>query len=151
MNISQTLFGRAIQHYGAQLGGWPRMLWPLLGLLLLCSRRRRQQWQLAQREAEVENSNLLQDYADGMSELSPSDTLQRRLQAIAAHPQLRSAKAPNPLPFWRISLASAMASALLGLVLGAGGMLDEFSDSDSVYLESAMNYEVSNWLAGDIQ
>jgi len=151
VNTSQTLLARAIRHYGAQFGAWPLLLRPLLGLVILCSRRSRQQWQAAQRKAETANTDLLQAYADGISELSPSDTLQRRLQAIAARPQLRSTKAVTPMPFWRISLASAMASALLGLVLGAGGMLDEFSDSDSLYLESAMNYEVSNWLAGDIQ
>ena len=151
MNLAQNLLVNTVQRFGNVRGAWPLWRRFLLGIFTMFDRACRQESNGVLSKA-AGDSTLCKHYVEGVAELAVSDAMQRRLQAITAIPQQsRSRGKAGGFPFWQISFASAMASALLGVVLGAGGYVDEFSDTDSVYLEASMTYEVSDWLAGDAQ
>ncbi len=151
MNITQKFLAKTVQRFGSERSEWP--LWSRfwLGLFIALNHDCRQDWQALQRKVNSADTEFVQRYLNGVEELAVSDGLQRRLQAIAARPQQAVAQSPAQLAkhvsFWKLSFASAMASAILGVVIGAGGYVDEFSDPDVSYMEISMAYDVSDWLA----
>ncbi len=153
----QKFLANTLRNFGSNRNTWPRWRQFLLSICIALSDACRQDWQAAQRKVNAADTALAQTYVDGIAELTVSSVMTRRLHTITAQPQCRTGLASESgvmkakMPFWQISCASAMASAVLGVALGAGGYVAEFTDSDVAYLETSMTYEVSDWLAGDIQ
>ena len=94
----------------------------------------------------MEEEGLRNVYANTLPELEPSAGLQARLASIA-QPRKQLVREPF-IPVWRWSFATAMASALLGVVLGAGGYFADYTDPDIYTFDATASYEVSNWIAG---
>ncbi|AMO69201.1 hypothetical protein DOK_06607 [gamma proteobacterium BDW918] len=157
MNIMQKFLANTLRNFGSNRNTWPRWRQFLLSICTALSDACRQDWQAAQSKVNAADTALAQTYIDGVAELAVSSAMARRLHKITAQPQCRAELASEPgvmktkMPFWQIGFASAMASAVLGVALGAGGYVAELSDFDAAYLETSMTYEVSDWLAGDIQ
>ncbi|GAA4081732.1 hypothetical protein [Zhongshania borealis] len=153
MNITQKLLAETVRRFGSKRGEWPLWRRFFLSLFIAFNHSCRQDWLAVQREVNPADTEFLQRYSGGLEEIAVSDGLQRRLQAIAARPQQGVTQSRLPLeatkhiPFWQLSFASAMASAILGVAIGAGGYVDEFSDPDVSYMEISMAYDVSDWLA----
>jgi hypothetical protein len=152
VNISQKLLASTVHGFGAERSMWPRWRRFLLGLFIALNRPCRQDWQALENSARVADAVLTQRYVTAVDELAVSDAMSKRLQAISARPQYRASLSQTPIvskpiPFWSLSFASAMASAILGVVIGAGGYVDEFSDPSVAYMEISMAYDVSDWLA----
>ncbi|WP_320837897.1 hypothetical protein [Zhongshania sp.] len=157
MNIMQKFLANTLRNFGSNRDTWPRWRQVMFGICTALNDACRQDWQAAQRKVNAADTVLAQTYVDGIAELAVSSAMARRLHTITAQPQCRAGLASEPgvikakMPFWQISFASAMASAVLGVALGAGGYVPELSDTDVAYLETSMTYEVSDWLAGDTQ
>ncbi|WP_339674911.1 hypothetical protein [uncultured Zhongshania sp.] len=141
MTSAEQIFSALLTRYGANADHWPflyRVLLPLFLRLDACAA----QW----REAQAEERAIRALYKTDLPELTPSTALRARLVAIA---QLPSKTAREPyIPVWRLSFAAAMASALLGVVLGAGGYFADYADPDDYVFETTASYEVSDWIAG---
>ena len=151
MNIMQKFLTNTLRNFGSNRNTWPRWRQFLLSICTALSDACRQDWQAAQSKVNAADTALAQTYIDGVAELAVSSAMARRLHTITAQPQCRAELASEPgvmktkMPFWQISFA------VLGVALGAGGYVAELSDTDVAYLETSMTYEVSDWLAGDIQ
>lgn len=157
MNRVQKALEATVQCYGSDISAWPRWRRFLLRVFIMLSRNCHQDWQTIKTQANKDEAALVQDYCDNLTELAISDAMARRLQAITEQPQRAVALArvgrvtEGGARFWQISFASAAASVLLGVALGAGGYVEVFSDSEVAYLNVTITYEVSDWLAGDVQ
>ncbi|WP_269619776.1 hypothetical protein [Zhongshania sp. BJYM1] len=141
MTLVERLFSGLIARHGTRSVQWPYLLRILLPVFLSiesCSRC----W----RAAQVEEEGLRNVYANTLPELEPSAGLQARLASIA-QPRKQLVREPF-IPVWRWSFATAMASALLGVVLGAGGYFADYTDPDTYTFDATASYEVSNWIAG---
>lgn len=155
MNRMQLFLANTMQRYGRDRLAWPLWRRCLLSVFSLLNLACRQDWQAAQDQVNASDTAFRQAYNDGVAELDVSSALARRLNTITAQAQYGNAAQSGQqyyereLRFWQISFASAMASAMLGVVIGAGGYVEVLSDADVVYLETSMNYEVSDWLGGD--
>lgn len=141
MTLVDRLFSGLIARHGTRSEQWPyllRLLLPVFLSIESCSRC----WQAAQ----IEEDHLKNLYANSLTVLEPSGGLKARLAAIA-QPRKQLVREPF-IPVWRWSVATAMASALLGVVLGAGGYFADYTDLDTYTLDATASYEVSNWIAG---
>ena len=141
MILAVRIFSALLARHGADAAHWPfwlRLLLPAFLCLDSCSLR----W----REAQADERRLRALYKSDVQELEPSEALQARLAAIA-RPRRQPVR-ESFMPMWRMSFAAAMASALLGVVLGAGGYFADYTDPDTYTFDATSSYEVSNWIAG---
>lgn len=142
MTLAEQIFSALLARHGADVSRWPflaRMLLPVFLRMDSCAQR----WQDARRE----ESELAKWYQDIVPDLEPSAALQVRLASIAL-PGKRLPREPSFTPPWRLSFAAAMASALLGVLLGASGYFADYTDPDIYAFDATATYEVSNWIAG---
>lgn len=141
MTLAVRIFAALLARHGADAAHWPlllRLLLPAFLCLDSCSLR----WH----KAQDEERSLRALYKSDVQDLEPSVALQARLAAIA-RPR-RQPLRESFMPMWRMSFAAAMASALLGVVLGAGGYFADYTDPDTYTFDATASYEVSNWIAG---
>ncbi|CAA0097738.1 hypothetical protein [Zhongshania aliphaticivorans] len=142
MILTERIFSALIARHGADTARWP-FIYRLLLPVFLGSEACLLLW----REAQLDENRLRGLYKDELPELEPSAALQTRLAAIA-RPRRQPVR-ESFMPVWRLSFTAAMASALLGVVLGAGGYFADYTDPDDAYtFDVSTSYEVSNWIAG---
>ncbi|MEX1666817.1 hypothetical protein [Zhongshania arctica] len=142
MTLAEQIFSALLARHGADASHWPflaRLLLPVFLRIDSCALR----WQ----DARCEESELAKWYQDIVPDLEPSAALQVRLANIAL-PGERLPREPSFTPPWRLSFAAAMASALLGVLLGASGYFADYTDPDIYIFDATATYEVSNWIAG---
>lgn len=141
MKRVERIFSALIARYGADAAAWPfiyRLFLPVILTSQVCASL----W----REAQIDDAHLRGLYKNTLSELEPSAALQARLATIASPRQQPIRE--SFMPVWRLSFTAAMASALLGVALGAGGYLADYTDPDTYTFDATASYEVSNWIAG---
>ncbi|CAA0094260.1 Uncharacterised protein [Zhongshania aliphaticivorans] len=141
MTVLNKTFSVLVARYGGNSAQWPavfRWLLPVFLTVDSCSSL----WA----ETQAEERKLSALYRDEFPTLEPSDAFRARLSTIAV-PRRQVVKEAF-MPVWRLSFATAMASALLGVVLGAGGYFADYSESDIYSFDATASYEVSNWIAG---
>jgi hypothetical protein len=146
MNYFEGLFNRQLADYGGNQRDWPLSKRGFLLLMLWLSPRCRRQFTVAlcrQKHIAAETIDDLTIYSEHIAELAVSANLQALLRAIP----LVQEKRPI-LPLWKMSVGAAMASLLLGLVLGMQGFVGDYAEPGSGDFEAINSYEVSQWLAG---
>jgi hypothetical protein len=142
MILAEQIFSALLARHGADGSHWTlfcRLLLPVFLHIDSCALR----WQKAQHE-ESELANLYQDI---VPELELSAALQERIAAIALSGRQLVRERSFILP-WRLSFAAAMASVLLGVLLGASGYFAGYTEADIYAFDAMANYEVSHWIAG---
>lgn len=136
-------FRQLLERRGGAVDQWP-LGWRLLWRLVLRYRADCVGWvDQANREARQ-----LQQMMTALPTLAVSDGLQARLMAISARPR------PLPLPVsasrsispWGVGMSTALASVMLGFLLGAGGVVAPLDSPDGFEIDSDASYEVSAWL-----
>lgn len=138
---SESRFDKKLAAYGPDLDEWP-LIWRLLLLLLLrLQPAAAKKWSTA-----VEEQQRMEKLFKQLPELALSPQMQARLTSISARPQASQSRVPA-LPVWRLGMSTALASVMLGFLLGAGGLLAPPGAAADFELDSTANYEVSAWLA----
>lgn len=139
-------FQNLLQRAGGSPTHWP-FGWRLLWSLVL-----RHQAGLARQLADLrEQERQLGQMMSALPELPVSDGLQARLMAVSSRRQMQPVINSRQVSAWGMGMTTALASVMLGFLLGAGGLLAPLDNPDGFEFDSDATYEVSDWLSEDAE
>lgn len=137
----ERYFDKQLTAYGSDIKAWPLWWRVVLPLLLKLQPKLAKQW-----HAALEDERRMERMLTQLPQLTLSPQMQARLASISSRPQASLGPTPT-LPVWRLGMSTALASVMLGFLLGAGGLLAPPDAAADFELDSTANYEVSEWLA----
>lgn len=139
-------FQNLLRDYGGAPEKWP-VGWRLLWRWVLCHQADLAR-QLASAQAE---ERQLGQMMSALPELAISDDLQARLMAVTSRRQVQPVSNRWQVSAWGMGMTTALASVMLGFLLGAGGLLAPLDNPDGFEFDSDATYEVSDWLSEDAE